>query len=179
MTPDSGVIANVMKHKNIRGIKESDVEKKRARVYVHARARACVYVCACKKATSPESNKCGLCKGGSYSSLSKWTCQPHEWRGVRSTSTLCTMNFVTVGKSKTRYWMKMFRGSCKRLAANCNWLKVFGHVPFLQPWSAHVSRYVSRIRESIKKERGIHKMEKENKMFIRFASRKVNFFFNK
>jgi len=49
MTPDSGVIANVMKHENIRGIKESDVEKKRARVYVHARAR----VCMCVRAKRP------------------------------------------------------------------------------------------------------------------------------
>jgi len=81
---------------------------KRARVSMSPRVQ---------KGHLPDSNKCGLCKGGSYSS-SKWTCQSHEWRDVRSTSTLCTMNFVTVGKGKTRYWMKMFRGSCKRLAAN-------------------------------------------------------------
>ena len=48
MTPDSGVIANVMKHENIRGIKESDVEKKKGRVSMSTRARVCVCVCVQK-----------------------------------------------------------------------------------------------------------------------------------
>lgn len=146
-SPDSDMIANVMKHGNVREIPEDRAHVKTAHLrlcaYICMRecVDVCVYVCG-KRLPPPSQINGGFVK---VARVRRWANERVSRTNARRSkrSTLCTMNFVTAQRANA-ILNENVRGSCKGFAANCNWPKVFGHVPFLQLQSAYISRYGSR-----------------------------------